>query len=125
MADLSEYTFFEGVDLREDVKTLMQIFGDSWEECRAEDCSKCKYRHGKEQYALLACISERYVENIIAADVAPVRHGRWFFEPDGGTRCSECNKRVRDVTGGLNAPVDLSELPYCPKCSAKMDGGGD
>lgn len=58
-------------------------------------------------------------------DVAPVRHGRWVFEPDGGTRCSECNKRVRDVTGGLNAPVDLSELPYCPKCSAKMDGGGD
>lgn len=58
---------------------------------------------------------------IPAADVAPVRHGRWIFEPDGGTRCSECNKRVRDVTGGLNEPVDLSELPYCPKCGAKTE----
>ena len=64
-----------------------------------------------------------FIKSIPAADVAPVRHGRWIFEPDGGTRCSECNKRVRDVTGGLNAPVDLSELPYCPKCGAKMDGG--
>lgn len=66
----------------------------------------------------------KVVAEMPAADVAPVRHGRWIFEPDGGTRCSECNKRVRDVTGGLNAPVDLSELPYCPKCGAKMDWKG-
>lgn len=57
-----------------------------------------------------------------AADVAPVRHGRWIKESDGGTRCSVCNKRVRDVTGGGDEPVDLSYMPYCPKCGAKMDG---
>lgn len=57
-----------------------------------------------------------------SADVAPVRHGRWIKESDGGTRCSVCNKRVRDVTGGGDEPVDLSYMPYCPKCGAKMDG---
>ena len=55
------------------------------------------------------------------ADVAPVRHGRWIKESDGGTRCSVCNKRVRNVTGGWYEPVDLSDMLYCPKCGAKMD----
>ena len=58
--------------------------------------------------------------DVPAADVAPVRHGRWIKESDGGTRCSVCNKRVRDVTGGWDEPVDLSDMPYCPKCGARM-----
>ena len=114
MADLNEYEFFEGIDLREDVKTLMQIFGDSWEECRAEDCSQCKYRHGKEQYALLACISERYAENLIDAGVAPVRHGRWILVDTDEEQffiCSECENK------------EYWESDCCPKCGAKMDGG--
>ena len=63
----------------------------------------------------------RDAQRFPAADVAPVRHGRWIKESDGGTRCSVCNKRVRNVTGGWYEPVDLSDMPYCPKCGAKMD----
>ena len=59
-----------------------------------------------------------------AADVEPVKRGRWIKESDGGTRCSACNKRVRDVTGGLDEPVDLSDMPYCPKCGARMNEEG-
>lgn len=121
MADLNEYEIFEGIDLREDVKTLMQIFGDSWEECRAEDCHRCKYRHGKEQYTLLACISERYAEKLIAADVAPVRHGRWLGWGKSGTptyenygTCSVC---------GEDAEIYTEHRNYCPNCGARMDGG--
>ena len=65
------------------------------------------------------------INKIPSEDVAPVRHGRWIKESDGGTRCSVCNKRVRDVTGGGDEPVDLSDMPYCPKCGAKMYGGAD
>ena len=96
------------------------------EEVYKNACKRCK-NHGIE---VGSCFSEEPCEVLIlafvnapSADVATVRHGRWIFEPDGGTRCRECNKRVRDVTGGLNAPVDLSALPYGPKCGAKMDGG--
>ena len=64
------------------------------------------------------------VENFPAADVEPVKRGRWIKESDGGTRCSACNKRVRDVTGGLDEPVDLSDMPYCPKCGARMNEEG-
>lgn len=67
----------------------------------------------------------KIINQFPAADVAPVRHGRWIKESDGGTRCSVCNKRVRDVTGGGDEPVDLSDMPYCPKCGAKMYGGAD
>lgn len=63
----------------------------------------------------------KIINQFPAADVAPVRHGRWIKESDGGTRCSVCNKRVRDVTGGGDEPVDLSDMSYCPKCGAKMD----
>lgn len=56
-----------------------------------------------------------------AADVEPVKRGLWIKESDGGTRCSVCNKRVRDVTGGWDEPVDLSDMPYCPKCGSRMD----
>ena len=64
---------------------------------------------------------EAAILNIQAADVEPVKRGSWIKESDGGTRCSVCNKRVRDVTGGWDEPVDLSDMPYCPKCGARMD----
>ena len=46
----------------------------------------------------------------------------FIMESDGGTRCSSCKKKVHDTTDGGYAPVDLSEMPYCPKCGAIMDG---
>ena len=55
----------------------------------------------------------RYMD---AADVAPVRHGRWQAIKSngiGGTgRCSCCEKAIY----GYRA------YNYCPNCGAKMDG---
>ena len=115
MADLSEYRIFEGVEFQEEVKTLMQIFADSWYECREEDCSRCKYRRGKERYTLMACLSERYAEKLIAADVALVRHGRWKY----GTRAAIC------TNCGFERSLDdnFGRALSCPNCSALMDGG--
>ena len=58
----------------------------------------------------------RYMD---AADVAPVRHGRW-----------KCNKPCPVCGGdrfeGLDADIWADwEPPYCPNCGAKMDGGND
>ena len=57
-------------------------------------------------------------------DAEPVRRGKWLMESDGGTRCSACKGKVHDVTDGSYAPVDLSELPYCPKCGS-FNGGSN
>ena len=48
---------------------------------------------------------------IPAADVAPVRHGRWIEDDDGyGQHCSEC---------GMDYYVE--KYRYCPNCGAKME----
>lgn len=48
-------------------------------------------------------------------DVAPVIHGKWidalYVEKYGDAYCSECNH------------FDWSNLNYCSRCGARMDGG--
>lgn len=65
-----------------------------------------------------------YAENLPAADVAPVVHGRWIKDNDSfqtddyyccyfDYTCSECGEIVND----------RYKLPnYYPDCGAKMDG---
>ena len=57
-----------------------------------------------------------FIKNRPAADVAPVRHGRWTQEVHVGDccyRCSEC-QFLRDAY-----LLDIGN--YCPNCGAKMD----
>ena len=67
----------------------------------------------------------QYIEIIPAADVAPVKHGRWIEytkviipEPynkwEQAWKCSECG-----FDDGFVA------YNYCPNCGAKMDGECD
>lgn len=67
----------------------------------------------------MSCIQmKRMVESIPAADVAPVRHGRWEWRgpchDNNGkywATCNACKKRQR-----------LGDYErFCPNCGAKMD----
>ena len=50
------------------------------------------------------------IENQPAADVEPVRHGRWIDNKHTDTAiCSECKGVFTDETN------------YCPKCGARMN----
>ena len=53
----------------------------------------------------------RYMD---AADVAPVRHGRWMYGDyyDIGDVCSECD---------WDSQMTHPSYRYCPNCGAKMD----
>ena len=54
------------------------------------------------------------IESISAADVEPVRHGRWVSNgiPDSVlSKCSLCG-----------IMYGSSSFNYCPNCGAKMDG---
>lgn len=51
------------------------------------------------------------IKSIPAADIEPVKHGRWIQQPLNGThiwRCSKCET------------IGSSQWNYCPKCGAKM-----
>lgn len=55
-----------------------------------------------------------YAENLPAADVAPVVHGRWIYKDDSDMWvCSRCGRSVNADPEG----IDL----YCYHCGAKMD----
>lgn len=63
----------------------------------------------------MADLVEIFAE-ITAADVAPVRHGRWENRQGGFwgvATCSVCGEKFPTGEIGLN---------YCPNCGAKMDG---
>ena len=56
------------------------------------------------------------IDDMTAADVAPVVHGRWV----NGCQCSVCGDR--------HGPYNSRHRPYynyCPNCGAKMDESGD
>ena len=56
------------------------------------------------------------VSRFPAADVAPVRHGRWLCvdtDTEQFFLCNRCKKK------------EYWESDYCPSCGAKMDGGAN
>ena len=60
------------------------------------------------------------VSKIPAADVAPVRHGEWKYEPptatlNGAWKCTACKHYFWGHTA--------NEFKYCPNCGARMRGG--
>ena len=52
------------------------------------------------------------IKTLSAADVAPVRHGRWIASHDEFCACSICKYPVY---------VGWNKTNYCPNCGAKMD----
>ena len=59
-----------------------------------------------------------YVSGLAAADVEPVRHGRWIETAHKGYKCSLCNC--------LSSLFDENlKSEFCPWCGAKMGGEGE
>ena len=73
-----------------------------------------------------------YIKCIPAADVAPVRRGRWTFGKDlpdsfGSMNknkyhlyCSECRHQAFNKSADNDCDFD-EDTPFCPWCGAKMD----
>lgn len=67
-----------------------------------------------------------FLKRLPAADVVPVRHGRWAQHYVGqerapwGSDCSVCGEWLV-----IDRLVMQEKYHYCPNCGAKMDGGAD
>lgn len=60
---------------------------------------------------------EEVLRAVPAADVVPVRNGRWIEDHDY-LKCPECSVMVkRDFTF-----FDIGDWNYCPNCGERMDG---
>jgi hypothetical protein len=80
-----------------------------------EDFEKCNSENPKWTPSRVKTLISRQK----AADVAPVRHGRW----ECGKPCPVCGE---NRFKGLDADIWADwEPPYCPNCGAKMDRDAD
>lgn len=62
----------------------------------------------------------KLIDEIPAADVVPVRHGRWEKQ-NGLYSCSECGKTCPyDVQADV---IEYWACNYCPNCGCRIDGG--
>lgn len=116
MADI--YDYLDGLDIKfsEREKQLADIFAESWEYCRSHACKDCEYIPCGEHCKMLMCMSCQYAKRLIAADVAPVKHGHWEEIRDAygqleGWMCKKCGREMK------------AKENYCPNCGAKMDEG--
>lgn len=78
----------------------------------------CDKEHANEHFINGIETVMEYAENLPAADVEPVRHGRWNIQDGTKTRrvCSVC---------GFDGPEYVKFYGYCPNCGAKMNGGAE
>lgn len=80
-----------------------------------EDFEKCNSENPKWTPSRVKTLISRQK----AADVDPVRHGRW----ECGKPCPVCGE---NRFKGLDADIWADwEPPYCPNCGAKMDRDAD
>ena len=106
---------------------------------REEKCGDCIHVEICERNPILTEFSREnpaYCKKIMkAADVAPVRHGRWVFGKDladsfGSINknkyhlyCSECRNQAFNKSADNDCDFDM-DTPFCPWCGAKMDKEG-
>ena len=62
---------------------------------------------------------DKKVVKIPAADVEPVRHGKWIIKDKHIYQCNRCGNYldIRGLNGGRG------DANYCPNCGARTDGG--
>ena len=78
------------------------------------------YAHAGESIDADVVISD--IKGMKAADVAPVRHGRWIDKGEYAV-CAECGGRSGTQYDGVE-PIPLM-TQFCPNCGCYMDGGDD
>ena len=87
-------------------------------------CAECDSYHGVRCRACWVDDTLDYIDSEPAADVAPVRHGRWV-----DNHCTACGMMpMGDEMWEIcdfEPPRFEKFMDYCPSCGAKMDGGVD
>jgi hypothetical protein len=83
----------------------------------AADCAEFFYEH-LDDNGMTAALNA--IEEMPAADVKPVKHGRWIRTPSPyHFKCSSC---------GIIANIkfhSVEDHKFCWHCGARMDGGTD
>ena len=121
MADINKYLDGLNMKFSEQEKQLLDIFAECWEYCHTHVCKECEYKQGNEYMKMMLCSSYQYAKRLIAADVAPVKHGEWIKAtkpyPYYDYRCSACGcEEYRQIDSKGKVRI----MNFCPNCGADM-----
>ena len=76
-------------------------------------CAECDSYHGVRCRACWVDDTLNYVDSEPAADVEPVRHGKWNDWEAFWKECSCCRYRTQRI--------NVREYFFCPNCGCRMD----
>lgn len=83
---------------------------------KSSDCEKYFYEHLDDVHIAGAMNA---IDEMPAADVAPVRHGYWIEQYEESLySCSACGTEWVTIEG----TPEENGMDFCPNCGAKMDG---
>ena len=82
-------------------------------------CAECDSYHGVRCRACWVDDTLDYIDSEPAANVVPMRPGRWI-KHGRKWQCTNC-----EVLMSIDGPPKENLQHYCPNCGAKMDGGAE
>ena len=92
-------------------------------------CAECDSYHGVRCRACWVDDTLDYIDSEPAADVEPVKRGRWIYNIESGEYvCSACGENALSFRKDTLYGGDLYETcltDYCPNCGADMRGIND
>ena len=98
-------------------KIQMQLLDLEADQDKGEYSELCENRGARD--ALDEAIYD--IRTIKAADVQPVKHGKWKYYKNNGIIdtyiCTNCQGKVE-----MTIDVESSKFKYCPNCGARMGG---
>ena len=92
-------------------------------------CGQCRFYDSSNDCGVRPCFvatRKDQIKAIPAADVEPVRHGRWIQSTEecgwSELECAECSECGEDYVLDEWGYEDFSKfMNYCPNCGAKLD----
>ena len=84
---------------------------------KAADCEKYFYEHLDDVHIAAAMNA---IDEMPAADVAPVRHGRWIEQEQCEESLYSCSVCGTEWISFVGTPKEHG-MDFCPNCGAKMD----
>jgi hypothetical protein len=83
-----------------------------------------KYQHGMQD--AIDCLIPEVINGMEAADVQPVKHGKWDFQGYQLFKCTNCKEMfTQDQLEAMQNHKDCEEWTFpnfCPNCGADMRG---
>ena len=98
----------EYISKHEPIEEIKRIYCTSCNSYNGAMCRACEHQDDID-----------IIEDTKAADVQPIKHGRWTYpyKDKDINQCSECRSYVQDKISNVR-----EMFAYCPFCGARMDG---